>query len=377
MQTKVWSGWTVLVCAVALGCSAEGGSPQTPGPIIMGTAGSAGWMAVPGAGVGASGTSAGGGAGANSAAGASGASGDSGAGAAGAGGAAAAGAGGSAAGAGGAGGNAGVGGAGGPEPMRIAITIPNVAVMDEDHVCVTVALPNEQPVWIKTIHATLTPGSHHLIVDRETADATLQNSAQSCPPTQGGDQSRLIIAQQADTLVDLPEGTAFRLEARQRVFLQLHYFNYLGSTADIEGVVEFTLADESAGTPTEVRSLFTGQMFLLLPAGQATTAEFFIDPARTGPVRVFALTSHTHSLGVRSTIERVADESAADTTPIHESLDWAESPLTIFDPPLAFTGSDGLRLRCHYMNDTDRDVGFGTRFEDEMCFLWLYYYSMR
>jgi hypothetical protein len=118
-------------------------------------------------------------------------------------------------------------------------------------------------------------------------------------------------------------------------------------------------------------------MFLLLPAGEATTAEFFLNPARNGPVRVFALTSHTHSLGVRSTIERVANLQAPDSTPIHESLDWSEPPLTTFDPSLSFDGSDGLRLRCHYMNDTDHDVGFGVRFEDEMCFLWLYYYTQR
>lgn len=54
---------------------------------------------------------------------------------------------------------------------------------------------------------------------------------------------------------------------------------------------------------------------------------------------------------------------------------WSEPPLTVFDKPLVFDGKDGLRLTCHYMNTTDRDVHFGTGVADEMCFMWLYYYE--
>ena len=59
---------------------------------------------------------------------------------------------------------------------------------------------------------------------------------------------------------------------------------------------------------------------------------------------------------------------------VHESLDWAEPPFDTYDPPLVFDGSDGLFLRCEYVNTTPDFVGFGTRVEDEMCFMWLYYY---
>jgi hypothetical protein len=124
-----------------------------------------------------------------------------------------------------------------------------------------------------------------------------------------------------------------------------------------------------------VRSTFTGATDLLLPMGQAATGEFFMKLGGARPWHVFALTSHTHSLGIKSTIERVASATAPNATPIHESLDWHEPPLTRFEPPLVFNGADGLRLRCQFMNTTDHDVRFGTRFEDEMCFLWLYYYE--
>jgi hypothetical protein len=161
------------------------------------------------------------------------------------------------------------------------------------------------------------------------------------------------------------------------VFLQLHYINLGTAPTDIEGAIELELFDDSEGDPIEARSVFTGAMNIFLPSGQPGSAEFFYEPpgSTSQPVHVFALTSHTHSLGVDSTIERVASLGAPDATPLHQSLDWHEPPLTTFDPPLMFDGSDGLRLRCNYVNDTERDVTFGTAFEDEMCFMWLYYYE--
>ena len=47
----------------------------------------------------------------------------------------------------------------------------------------------------------------------------------------------------------------------------------------------------------------------------------------------------------------------------------------MFEKPLEFKGEDGLRLTCRYMNTTKRTVSFGTSTEDEMCFMWLYYFE--
>ncbi|HEY2733941.1 MAG TPA: hypothetical protein VGI70_08150, partial [Polyangiales bacterium] len=128
----------------------------------------------------------------------------------------------------------------------------------------------------------------------------------------------------------------------------------------------------------EAQSLFTGSYNIDLAPHSPGSARSFIDPAAGagGKIRhVFALTSHTHSLGVRATIERVASTDAPTSTPIHESLDWSEPPLTLFTPALDFDGSDGLRLICDYQNDTDHTVTFGTDFSDEMCFMWMYYFD--
>lgn len=244
----------------------------------------------------------------------------------------------------------------------------------EEHRCVLVELPNSEPVWVSALHASLGNGSHHMIIDRRRAQDELLLDAEQCSPTMGGDASRLMIAQQHETTLDLPQGVGFLLEPKQRIFLQLHYINTSDKPFAIKGTIEFKLFANDV-RPIEAKSIFTGSTSITLPPHQPGESKHFqvlpADPAWN----VFAMTSHTHQLGVHSTIERVLSATAPTITPLHESRDWSEPPLTVFAQPLVFDGSDGLRLICRYMNTTDRDVHFGTAVDDEMCFMWVYYFE--
>jgi hypothetical protein len=85
------------------------------------------------------------------------------------------------------------------------------------------------------------------------------------------------------------------------------------------------------------------------------------------------LTGHQHKLGTGFTIELAS--SALDTgSPLYKNLDWAEPPLTIFNPPIAPSAGQGLRFTCTYNNTTPGIVTFGEGADQEMCFLWAYYY---
>jgi hypothetical protein len=52
----------------------------------------------------------------------------------------------------------------------------------------------------------------------------------------------------------------------------------------------------------------------------------------------------------------------------------------ILAPPLEFPkggatfSSKGFAYQCEYKNTTSNYVGFGEGIDDEMCFLWHYYY---
>jgi hypothetical protein len=261
--------------------------------------------------------------------------------------------------------------------IEAQIIARDVAPGAEQHVCVTVELPNQDVAWVNQVRATLTGGSHHLIVDRRPKDTPLGLEPQVCLPTTGADATRLMVAQQAETSFMVPSGAALALEPHQMLFMQLHYFNTGGAVRDITGTLDLVLADPNAPTPTEAKSMFTGSMDINLQPNSPGQARAFVMPMlAAGSTRnVFALTSHTHHLGVKSTIERVPSAEAPSTTPIHVSTSWDEPPLTIMDPPMTFDGSDGLRLICNYENTTSRVVTFGTRVDDEMCFMWVYYFD--
>lgn len=260
--------------------------------------------------------------------------------------------------------------------IEAQIIVRNVAPGAEQHVCVVVELPNTDAVWVDEVNATLSGGSHHLIVDRQTAGTPLELDPRPCVPTTASDATRLMIAQQAETHIALPSGAAFAIEPHQKLFMQLHYFNAVSAVRDITGTVDLVITPPGTPTPTQALSLFTGTMDITLEPNAAGQAQAFFVPVPASGVRhVFALTSHTHHLGVDSTIERVPSASSPPTTPIHESTNWDEPPLTGFAPPLDFDGSDGLRLICRYQNTTSRTVTFGTAVDSEMCFMWVYYFD--
>jgi hypothetical protein len=256
------------------------------------------------------------------------------------------------------------------------IEVLNVEPGGQKTVCTTKFLDNATEVKVKNVRGHISGGSHHFIVDRAPTDVPIEGLTE-CFGLSGTDATRVLIAEKPETLFAMPAGVGFTLRPNQPLTTELHYFNPTDDPIDIEAIIEFELAEgEEAANMKEASMVFAGNTSIYLPAGMPGVVEFFFPmPGEPGaPARVFALTSHTHSLGVRSTIERVADAFAPPGMLVHESLSWAEPPMTEYMPTMDFTAGDGLRLKCEYMNDREEDVAFGTRVQDEMCFMWLYYY---
>jgi hypothetical protein len=271
------------------------------------------------------------------------------------------------------------GGTGGMGPMGPTISatleIPQIAPGDQLTVCTTKFLGNATEIKVKNVYGHISGGSHHFIVDRAPTEVPIEG-LMPCFGLSGTDATRVLIAEKPETVFAMPPGVGFTLRPNQPLTAELHYFNPTEDPIDITATIEFEIAEgEEAANMKEASMVFAGSTDIFLPMGMPGTVEFYMPLAGTPqePVRMFALTSHTHSLGVRATIDRVS--SPTDTgVQLHESLSWAEPPMTEFMPALELTGSDGLRLRCEYVNDRDVDVVFGTAVQDEMCFMWLYYY---
>ena len=288
-----------------------------------------------------------------------------------------------AAGTGGAGGDplGGMGGAGGIAPpmgpvLTARMALDQVAPGDQLTVCTTVFLDNPTEVKVKNVRGHISGGSHHFMVDRAPSDVPLPGLV-PCIGLAGTDVTRVLIAEKPETVFAMPHGVGFTLGPNQALTTELHYFNPTDAPLDISAVVEFELAEgEEAANMKEASMVFTGNPAIALLPNSPGVVDFYMPLAGTPeePAHVFALTSHTHALAVRSTIEVVDDPLATSGRLVHESLSWAEPPMSEFNPPLEFTGTQGLLLRCEYENTRDVPVTFGTAVENEMCFMWLYYY---
>lgn len=235
--------------------------------------------------------------------------------------------------------------------------------------CTEVRLGNAAEALVRHIHVSLTHGSHHLIVYRSTA-TTEQRTPFSCRPLEPiiTGTAPIFIAQMPESDLVMPAGVGLTIAANQMIRIEEHF--YTTDAASAMGTISFDLSAPTGLTRADM--LFWGTTEINVPARSMGTSRFF-HTVRAGS-HLFGLTSHTHRLGVLSMIDLVPSMSAPPGEELHRSTSWEEPPLTRFDPPIDFDGSMGLRLVCNYNNITNSTVRFGEDFNDEMCFLWGYYY---
>lgn len=247
------------------------------------------------------------------------------------------------------------------ETRTVTIGPVTVPAGGEQTVCIVQDLGNVEPRMLRAIRTELTDGTHHVIV---TKSDEAPGPMSSCGPFAGGgvDEGLLFIAQQHEAMLAYPAGAGLPIEAHQSIHLEMHYFNPGDTPLAIAGTAHLDLAAATAGLrPVEL--LFTGNFSLSLPAHG--TASVSSDHSLTPGVQLFATTAHTHQWGTRATV-------SLDGRLLHESTDWAERPIDSF-PPITITDGQQLHLTCDFVNQSDRDIGFGTSAEDEMCFLWAHY----
>jgi len=260
----------------------------------------------------------------------------------------------------------------GPEVETRSVSIGPFQVPSgvENTMCARVSLGNEEAAIVRAVRVKLTAGSHHLIVHR--LDGAADPTPQPCQAfAHGPGQAVIFIAQQRESGVAYPEGAGLPIGPNQTLGLEMHYINYFAEElADITGTVELDLvpADDEV---ERVHVDFIGPLAFVIPANSDHVVDYFAPyPSQR---RIIGVTSHTHQLGVEATIHRASSVDADDAVLLHRSTAWAEPPLTLFEPLLQLPASQGLWLQCRFHNPNPYAVPFGTSFEQEMCFMWVYY----
>jgi hypothetical protein len=244
----------------------------------------------------------------------------------------------------------------------------------EETECVQVRLGNDGTIKVHEIHNVLGAASHHFILYRTNATEEYTTPRPCNPFTDTLDPTKgapLMITQRADETLTLPDDVAFTLEPHQMVRLELHYLN----ASDSEQTVQATSELRSLASATqEADFLFIGNPDIdIAPHTMATVGPTFIQmPEELQGVNVFALTGHTHKLGLDVDVATAHDRTDTGTVVYDPAFSWSEPETVYHRPP--FQISDGFRFTCKYNNTTDARVQFGEDTTDEMCFFWAYYY---
>jgi hypothetical protein len=183
-----------------------------------------------------------------------------------------------------------------------------------------------------------------------------------------------MITQIKEETLQFPPGVALTLQPHQKIRLEAHFINYTPTEITAEASVEFTTIDP-ADVVHHTELLFYGDLDINLPWGQETVVgpTFLpVDPA----LKIFAMTGHTHRFGMDVSAWKTTDGAPDEDIYVFGDYNWEEPPIKSFDPSLTFAEGEGLTLQCTYFNDAEdgKSVGFGESSNDEMCFVWAYFY---
>jgi len=255
---------------------------------------------------------------------------------------------------------------------------------DEIVMCSIVQLSNTTPIDVVRMDTTLALGSHRLIAYRSSATAT--QAPQPCKSFDGvtHGEAPLFIAESKQSSMVLPSQAAYHLNAGQFIRLEAHYINTTQGTLQGMGTITFTAGAAGNYQPADI--MMCGSVSSLtiacLPPGQSSTTlpvGFYgggsgVDFTK---LKVFAFTSHEHHRGIDVKVWKSTGKNPTPSQQLYDNPSWDNPPLQSYNDSnlLTFASGEGLAWQCSYDTSADTNkVCFGESANDEMCFIWAYYY---
>jgi hypothetical protein len=263
-------------------------------------------------------------------------------------------------------------------PLRVTITVPQVAPGEENTKCLKIRLPNTDPVEIGRVHNTLSEVSHHLVVSAVTDPAETESDLFDCAPFKAvliG--APLTVSQKHDDVILLPDGVAFPLEASQLMHLEMHYINTGSDPKDVTATSELYPLKSPGPDIQEASFIIIGTLDIQIPANSQYEhpVSYVAMPDALAGVNIYGATGHTHRFGTEAKLA-ISGPDGADPTVIYDppSYKWSEAELKFFDTPVHVPPGGGFSFQCAWNNPTNAVVPYGESALQEMCFFWTYYY---
>lgn len=255
----------------------------------------------------------------------------------------------------------------------------------ENTQCITVNLNNPEGAYVRRVRADLSSGSHHMVV--YTSSKTVEEPVpKNCQPFSGilSGEHPIFIAQQSHSELVFPTDedgipVGFEIPPYQMVKIEMHYMNTSNFPLEVMGKVSLDTVPLST-TVTKSDLAFWGTTKIDIPANSAGGTGVLFQRA-LADTKTFALTTHQHHLGTEMLVWYGEGPDDPNKMLVADAKNWEDPPLVLFAKPLDFPAegggtysSKGLAFECKWNNTTPNAVTFGEGFNDEMCFVWQYYY---
>ncbi len=255
----------------------------------------------------------------------------------------------------------------------------------ENTQCITVNLNNPEGAYVRRVRADLSTGSHHMVV--YTSSKTVEDPVpKDCQPFSGilNGEHPIFIAQQPQAKLEFPtdeNGTpvGFEIPPHQMVKIEMHYIDTTQFPLSVMGKISFDTVPLSTKV-TKSDLAFWGTTTINIPANGTADTGVLFQNALAG-TRTFALTTHQHQLGTEMRVWYGGSATDPNRVQVADGKSWSDPPVELFTPALDFPkngnsslSAKGLAFECTWNNTTPNPVTFGEGFNDEMCFLWQYYY---
>ncbi len=241
---------------------------------------------------------------------------------------------------------------------------------------------NAAPIYVNRIKLKSRANSHHMVLYdfrsktslpplNEVRDLrNLNNSLNLTTVIQMSNHIFLGGGTDPNSDYTFPDGMALQLPSNASIDLNPHYFNKTKDNLYGENYVNLYTVPANQVKQVVQMIDFNATGFNL-PANKTTTItrDFKFDK----PVAVVSLTSHYHARGKLFQIK--IKGGARDGEIIYENTDWEHPKVINYVTPILLQAGEGLTSVATYVNDTNKDIGFGLTSEDEMNIIFGYYYE--
>jgi hypothetical protein len=235
---------------------------------------------------------------------------------------------------------------------------------EEKTICVFLDLASDVDLHVIKLEQHNAGYAHHFILFRGAG--AHEPGVGACPATLFIQHPPIYPGTRNQPAFAMPDGVAISVAKHQPLILQMHLLN----TTD-EPVVEELRMNFHAGDPAksyERAGVVGGSDFdFRIPPGEQYTAT---QRCYLGPLKLFALTSHSHSRTKSFDIK----SSATDGMLVYHNTSWSEPEVGHYEPALDLPAFSWLEFSCTWVNETTRTITYGETAEDEMCMMFGYYY---